>query len=64
MIGFIVAFLGTIILAVYGWLTYFSLRKRRKSVGAIRPLPQEKESPTVINKPNKDKSYRPNSGKP
>jgi hypothetical protein len=63
MIGFIVAFIVAIFLAIYGWGTYFSLKKKRKS-GVIRPLSHKKESTTIINEPNKHKSNSTDSRKP
>jgi hypothetical protein len=64
MIGYLIALIGTIILAVYGWGTYFKLRRKRKSVRVIRPLSHKKESTTIINKPDKYKCDQANSGKP
>ena len=63
MIGFVIAFLVTIVLAVYGWGTFFSLRKKRKSIRTARPFTHEEKCTTIINEPNKEKCDRTNSGK-
>lgn len=57
MIGFLVAFIGMILLNVLGWWEYRKI-KRNKYLVRTTPITNKKESPTIIPNPQQNENDR------
>lgn len=63
MIQIVIAFIGMILLAIYGWGTYYYRKIKGNSISIISPISHKEKGATIINEPQKIKSDKNDSRK-